>query len=547
MVINNTADVYYRLSKDDLKGGDESSSISNQRLIVEKFCSENGIVIIKEFVDDGYSGSNFDRPGFKAMLDHVERHKIAMVITKDLSRLGRDMTESSRYAEEYFPEHNVIYIAVADNFSSDQNNSFSPFLFAFNDFYLRDTSRKIRNVLSSKREKGEYCCCAPFGYMKDPMDKTKLIPNPETAGIVQRIFHLAEEGKGSHTIADILTKEGVVTPSIYKLNGDYNSKAAARANTQWTHTTVKRMLQNKVYIGHTILGKQKKISYKSKKKKNLPETEWIIHENTHPPLVSKETFATANNFLGINKKTWMGYENTRKSIFSGIVFCKNCGGALCSSGTVYKGEREKYWYLSCNNITNKKRPCTCGARIKYATLLNVVTSELNSLVSLSEKQIDDIVNGVVNEKTGIGAYNSIDQRLKALEKKSETLLMAIEKVYTDFANDIISADIHECLLSDYQRQYKDTKEQIMRLKNSEDTENRVKDAYNSFFSLVQEYSHFDNLSSEIVRTFIDRIEVGEKQLPPGYKIASHTNIPYKQEIVIYYRFIGDGKSIKLTA
>lgn len=545
MVIKNTADVYYRLSKDDLRGGDESGSISNQRVIVEKFCNEHGISIVREFVDDGYSGGNFDRPGFKAMLDHIEQEKIAMVITKDLSRLGRDMTESSRYAEEYFPEHDVVYIAVSDNFSSDQNNSLSPFLFAFNDFYLRDTSRKIRNVLGSKRENGEYCCCAPFGYMKNPADKTKLVPNPETAGIVQQIFHLAEEGKGSHTIADILTNEGIVTPSIYKLNGNYNSKSAERANPQWTHTTVKRILQNKVYLGHTILGKSKKINYKSKKKKSLPESEWSVHENTHQPLVSKETFETANNYIGIHKKTWREYDQIRKSIFSGVVFCKNCGGALCSSGTVYKGEREKYWYLSCNNITNKKRPCNCGARIKYATLIEIISAELNTLISLSKEQIDCMVDKLMKEQTGIGVFETKEKKLKVAQKKADDLLLAIKKLYKDYAAGIISEDIHNQLLSDYQQQYNDKKEQIKQLEKDEDVANSIKDSYELFYSLIQEHSHFDTLTSEIVRTFIDRIEVGEKQLPPGYKIASHTNIPCKQEIVIYYRFIGNGITLNL--
>ncbi len=547
MELRYTADVYYRLSKEDMNRGDESCSIGNQRMIVERYCRENNIVIVREFVDDGYSGGNFDRPGFKAMLEHIEKEKIGMVITKDLSRLGRDMTESSRYAEEYFPEHDVVYIAVTDNFSSKEINTFGPFLFAFNDFYLRDTSKKIRSVLTVKRENGEYCCCAPFGYMKDPSDKTRLIPNPETAGIVQHIFQLAAEGKGAHTIADILTSEHAVTPSVYKLGGNYSCKAADTANDKWTHTTVKRILENRVYLGHTILGKSKKVSYKSKRKKPIPEAEWTVHENTHQALVSQEAFDTANAYLGMHKKSWREAENVRKSVFSGVIFCKNCGGSLCSSGTVYKGEREKYWYLSCNNITNKKRPCTCGARIKYATLMELVKRELNSLIDLSKEEIDAIIDSAVREETGSGIYDSAEQQLKVARKKAENLLRTMQKLYTDLADGAIDADVQQQLIADLQQQYRTVKEQIDRLENDKESTSDLRTAYESFFKLVSAYNHIETLTPEIVRTFIDRIEVGEKRLPPGYRIASHDNIPYRQEIDIYYRFIGAGNALERGA
>ena len=546
MELRYTADVYYRLSREDLNRGDESCSISNQRMIVERYCRENDIVIVKEFVDDGYSGGNFDRPGFKAMLEHIEKEKIGMVITKDLSRLGRDMTESSRFAEEYFPEHNVLYIAVADNFSSEETNTFSPFLFAFNDFYLRDTSQKIRNVLSVKRERGEYCCCAPFGYMKDPNDKTKLIPNPETAGIIQRIFQLATEGNGSHRIADILTEDHVVTPSVYKLNGNYHCKAAEKANDKWTHTTVKRILQNRVYLGHTVLGKSKKISYKSKRKKPIPQEEWTVHENTHQALVSVDAFDKANAFLGMHKKSWRDAEDIRKSIFSGIVFCKNCGASLCSGGTVYKGERDKYWYLYCNNITNKKHPCMCGARIKYANLVDIISKELNSMIALNESEIEEIIDEIMKAKTGDSIYDSEEQQLKNSQKKAENLLRAIQKVYSDFAAGTIDEDIHRSMLEELQQQYRSERERIEQLENNRSYSDDLKAAYESFYALIKGYSNFEVLTPEIVRTFIDRIEIGEQQLPPGYQIASHDSIPVIQDIIIYYRFIGAPDSLQFN-
>ena len=203
------ADAYYRLSVEEANGG-ESSSITNQRSIVRQYCEDNGITIVKEFVDDGFSGSNFDRPGFSQMIAHLKDGLANMVITKDLSRLGRDMTESSYYAETYFPENQIHYIAISDNFDSNEVNIMAPFQFAMNDVYLRDTSRKIKQVINQKRTKGEYCACPPFGYMKNK-DGTALEPDPKTAPIVQKIFAMAHDGKSARAIATALTENGAMS------------------------------------------------------------------------------------------------------------------------------------------------------------------------------------------------------------------------------------------------------------------------------------------------------------------------------------------------
>ena len=181
---------YYRLSQEEANEG-QSSSILNQEKIVKDYCVRNGIVLLESFIDDGWSGGNFERPGFQKMMRALESGKANMVITKDLSRLGRDMRESSYYAEQFFPEHQIHYIAIADNFDSELENVMAPFQFAMNEVYLRDSSRKVRDVFKMKRSKGEYCACAPFGYKKDPKDKSRLIPDEETAPIVAQIFRSA--------------------------------------------------------------------------------------------------------------------------------------------------------------------------------------------------------------------------------------------------------------------------------------------------------------------------------------------------------------------
>lgn len=534
------ADAYYRLSVEEANEG-ESSSIKNQRSIVRQYCEDHGITIVSEFVDDGYSGSNFDRPGFNSMLAHLNEGLANMVITKDLSRLGRDMTESSHYAETYFPEHGVHYLAISDNFDSDEINLMAPFQFAMNDVYLRDTSRKIKQVLNQKMNKGEYCACPPFGYMKDPRNGGKLIPDPMTAPIVQKIFALAESGRSAHAIANILSDEGCITPLKYRVlyRDRFSEKGAARAADRWNHTTVKRILKNQVYLGHTLLGKTKKASLKSKKKVNVPQEEWHITKNTHMPLVTQEQFDKAQYYMGMNTKSWRENEKCRSSIFNGITFCANCGGAMCSAGSVYKGEREKYWYLSCNNIPKRsKNHCEHGARIKYSDLLEIVKNDLNQLISLSDEDIKEITNEALKRSGQVNIYESAEANQKAIEKRLETIDKIVIKLYSDNAAGIISDDMLGKMVTEFSQEATNLKNQLAKIQNQQSAGNEIVDNYEKFFRLVKQYTHIDELTEEIVRTFIERIEIGKKELPEGYQLAGK-NVPYTQQIKIYYRFIGN--------
>lgn len=534
------ADAYYRLSVEEANEG-ESSSIKNQRSIVRQYCEDHGITIVSEFVDDGYSGSNFDRPGFNAMLAHLNKGLANMVITKDLSRLGRDMTESSHYAETYFPEHGVHYLAISDNFDSDEINLMAPFQFAMNDVYLRDTSRKIKQVLNQKMNKGEYCACPPFGYMKDPRNGGKLIPDPMTAPIVQKIFALAESGRSAHAIANILSDEGCITPLKYRVlyRDRFSEKGAARAADRWNHTTVKRILKNQVYLGHTLLGKTKKASLKSKKKVNVPQEEWHITKNTHMPLVTQVQFDKAQYYMGMNTKSWRENEKCRSSIFNGITFCANCGGAMCSAGSVYKGEREKYWYLSCNNIPKRsKNHCEHGARIKYSDLLEIVKNDLNQLISLSDEDIKEITNEALKRSRQVNIYESAEANQKAIEKRLEAIDKIVIKLYSDNAAGIISNDMLGKMVTEFSQEATNLKKQLAKIQNQQSAGNEIVDNYEKFFRLVKQYTHIDELTEEIVRTFIERIEIGKKELPEGYQLAGK-NVPYTQQIKIYYRFIGN--------
>lgn len=530
------ADIYLRLSREEANSG-ESQSIANQRNIIRQYCKDNSITIAREFVDDGYSGSDFRRPGFQELLRHIETGLVNTVITKDLSRLGRDMSESSYYAESFFPEHDIHYIAISDGFDSNEVNMMAPFQFAMNDVYLRDCSRKIRQVLENKRKRGEYCACPPFGYMRDPKDKTAIIPDPSTAPIVQYIFELATKGHSAHAIANILTDESRITPLKYRVmyRDNFCDKGAARATDAWNHTTVKRILKNQIYLGHTVLGKTKKASVKSKKKVSIPQEEWTITYNTHTPLITQEVYDTAQYYIGMNTKSWNKYDRVRKSVFNGLVFCENCGSALCSSGSVYKGEREKYWYLSCQNIPRRSaHHCEHGARIKYADLVEIVKSELNHFISLSKEDIDDII-GFAIKSNSMNIYQEQDS-LNSIEKRISDIDNIILKLYNDNALGKITDEQLSSMVLKLNNESTSLKERAKKIQKKAN-EFPIDEAYKTFFHLIEHYNHIDELTPEIVRTFIERIEVGEKILPDGYKVASHS-IPFRQNVRITYRFIG---------
>lgn len=538
--------IYLRLSNEDKRLG-ESGSISNQRKILENYCKAHNIVIANEFVDDDYSGGNFNRPGFQAMLKALDTDaRVNMVITKDLSRLGRDMSESSYYAERYFPEHGIRYLAIYDNFDSEEENFLAPFQFAINDVYLRDSSKKIKTALHTMMDRGEYCFRAPYGYKKSPDDNHLLLPDENTAPVVKRIFRMASQGYSTWAIAEALTMDNVFPPLKYrvlKIEG-INSGNAAMMSDAWNNTTVKRILKNPVYLGHTVLGKSKKVSPKSDVKLSLPENQWRVTLNTHEALVSSEDFEKASKFLGKRTKAFEQYEHVRKSVFGGIAYCATCGAAMCSSGTVYNGEREKYWYLTCQNIPKRsKNRCEHGARIKYEVLTEVILRELNELVSLTDKQKREITLGAMKVAGDEGTIKENKRRIKDCQDRLNAIDSMTVKLYEDmYAGRLEEARAHR-LLDKYNAESEELTASIQELESQTENVEETKARYDKFFALTKRYSQVEELSPEILSTFIDRIEVEPKRYPPGAVVSPKSKTPYEQTIHIYYKFIGEKPEI----
>ena len=530
---------YLRLSNEEAQGG-ESSSITNQRMIVQNYCKQNGIALVREFVDDGYSGGNFDRPAFQEMMRQLEQGKANTVITKDLSRLGRDMREASYYAEQFFPEHSIHYIAIGDNFDTERENIMAPFLFAMNEVYLRDGSRKVKDVLRSKRESGQYCACPPYGYRKDREDKHRLAPDEQTAPVVQRIFERAAKGDSSRKIALDLNSDGVIPPLKYRVlyRDEFSREGAARASDVWNYTTVKRILKKPVYLGHTLLGKSKKVSVKSKKKVPVPRDDWAVTENTHPPLVTKQLYERAQQNLGRGSRDYRAYDQVRKSIFSGIAVCAKCGYSLCSCGTVYKGEREKYWYLSCTHQRQDiAEPCT-GVRVRYADLLEVVRQELNSLLALTDKQVNKLVKEALRQAGTTENPKVLRQRREKIEARIATIDKIVTKLYTDnAAGDLDDARLRR-MVADLEKESVGLQATLDSLAVSRSAV-EIESSYDNFFALARAYTQIQELDRETLLTFVERIEVGPKEYPDGIVKATHRNQPYRQSIRIFYKFIGE--------
>ena len=530
---------YYRLSQEEAQDGQSSASIINQKKIVEAYCAQRGIVLLDSFVDDGWSGSNFERPGFQKMMKALQAGKANMVITKDLSRLGRDMREASYYAEQFFPEHQIHYVAIADNFDSELENIMAPFQFAMNEVYLRDGSRKVKDVLRMKRSKGEYCACPPFGYKKDPRNRDRLIPDEETAPIVAQIFQRSAAGDSCIKIAQDLTAAGVITPLKYRVlyRDNFSDTGAARATDCWNYTTVKRIVKNQVYLGNTLLGKTRKASIKSRKKISIPQEDWAITSNTHEPLVDQMTFDRAQANLGKGSRDYRQYDHVRKSIFGGIAVCSRCGYSLCSSGTVYKGEREKYWFLSCNHKSKRfENPCE-GVNIKYADLLEVVRQDLNSLIKLSDKEISKLVNQVLEEINDESAKKVREAKIEKAKARLNVINRTIGKLYTDNAEGKLADSRLEVMVADLEKEASGL-EKALEVLCAPPPDDDIRSNYKRFFDLAKQYSTVEVLDRDTLLTFVEKIEVGPKLLPDGYVKAPRKNAAYQQSVKIYYKFIG---------
>ncbi|MBP3920555.1 MAG: recombinase family protein [Bacilli bacterium] len=499
--------IYIRLSQEDKdkKYESDSESVINQKELLKNYVKNNNFNLVKEYVDDGFSGTDFERPGFQRMLEDINNKKINCVIVKDLSRLGRDHVMTGYYIETFFPENNIRFISILESFDSFKNqasNDSSTFIIACNDYYSKQNSIKIRNVLNEKRKNGKFVGSLPcYGYMRDPEDKGHLIPNPETAPIVKKIFKWRADGIGPTEIATRLNKAHVVTPSGYKKT-NYSSRLIDRDN--WNISTVKKILINRIYTGDLVQHTQTKVSYKSKKKITLDEKLWIVVENIHEALVDKDTFDYVNNLRKRNTRNYEIKTDREKRLLEGKLFCKECGNRL----TVLYRKKLDYWSVNCNRYSRDPVRGRCYSHFyPYNYLEDQVLEQINKSISklieeLDLKELNDEVVKSVYKET-----SNIDRTIKNLEIEKEKITKRINTLYDDRCEGIISVETYKELAKESETKLKEINGLI---DNEGIKKYKIKNKVNvlpDYTKKIKKLLDLNKPKKELIDTLVDKIVI----------------------------------------
>ena len=529
------AALYMRLSRED--GENESASITTQRKMLTAFAKENNFIIYDEYIDDGYTGTNFDRPSFNRMINDIEENKINTVITKDLSRLGRDYITAGQYTEVYFPQKQVRYIAINDGYDSENavNNDIAPFKNVINEMYARDISKKIRSSFTVKMKEGNYIGnFAPYGYCKDTENKNHFLINEETAPIVKEIFYMASKGHKPADIAKHLNMKNIPSPLAYRCNKYHLDINKYKTDGEWRAGTISRMLKNIVYIGHMAQGKTTKVSFRLKTTIAKSKDDWFVVENTHAPIIDKETFETVQRYSqnrAYNKK------NNFINIFSGIAKCADCGKNISSVGTRKKGSTAN---LECGAYKLKGAKACTNHFIDYDVLYKIVLDTLKEQISLSEQDKKEILNEVLKENSKAQRQNKTVDEIEKLQKKIKQADSKIEKIYDDNFSGRLSNDNFNKLLEKYENESKLLSEKLKQCQKNakiQQSKSLEKQAYQKYFNLLNEYSDIKELNSELLFKLIERIDVYQ-----GHYEKSGNKKIKRQKIKIYFRFIGKSET-----
>lgn len=506
--------IYIRLSRED---GDnlESESITNQRDILLNYVNNvNELVYVDEYVDDGYSGSNFDRPGWQRLIRDIENKKINTVITKDLSRMGRDYISMGNYIEKEFPEKSIRYIALNDDIDTLYETpglEYLQFKLMFNDFYIKDGSKKIRRVLKSKKEQGQYTGWKGiYGYKRDPNNKHKLIVDENVRPIIERMFNLAKEGKSPRQIANIFSNEKIPTPSVY---ANLNRGRKSTAYELWCPRTIDELLVNPTYIGHLTQGRRKKVGYKSKKEVRVPKEDWIIVKDTHEAIIDVETFNTVSSFLKKNKNNPDGKSTY---LLRGFLYCKECGHSI----GVNPSSDGKRKYCACCYYTSYSKYNVCTPHsMNYDKLENAV---LNSIKDICKTYIDSSTfeSKVEEAKKQTSIRDKLKKEMNDIDNKIIQTTNNYDKLYVDKLNGIIT-------LEQYNRLTFKFNEEIENLKLKRDDlasqlnnigSNDYKKEKEETIKRINEFLTFDKPPRELLVNLIDKIEISEdKRVEINYK------------------------------
>lgn len=521
--------LYCRLSQEDLHAG-ESGSIQNQKMILQKYAEEHHFLNLKFFIDDGASGVSFERRGLQEMLREVESGHVGTVITKDLSRLGRNYLKTGELIEIIFPENEVRYIAINDGVdTAGDDNEFAPLRNWFNEFYARDTSRKIRAVKQAQAQKGERVngeC--PYGYLIDPDNKNHLVPDPETAPIVKQIFSLYVKGGRLCDIQKWLADNKILTVGAlrYKRTGQARYYNASLMPYSWPDKTIYDMLARQEYLGHTITAKSHTVSYKCKKTKRNPEEKRYFFPNTHEALVDEETFELAQKRLATKHRPTKTKEI---DLFSGLLFCGDCGHKMYLQQGVSVPER-KHAY-TCGNYRNRPRKMTqCSTHyIRKSVIAELVLADLQRVLSFVEHHEKEFIRTAteLGNKEALKASEQEQKELAASQARLAEIDTVFRKLYEDNALGKLSDEQFVFMTSGYEEEKKTLKERTAVLGGQIQAAKEHNSDVKKFVQLVKKYTQIKELTYENVHEFIERILI--------YELDRKTST---RKIEIFYNFVG---------
>lgn len=518
--------LYCRLSRDDELQGD-SNSIVNQKNILSKYAKENGFKNTQFIVDDGYSGTNFNRPGWNELLDLIENNKVETIIVKDMSRLGRDYLKVGFYTEVMFVEKNIRFIAINNGIdSSNQNDSdFTPFLNIINEWYAKDTSKKIRTVMKAKGESGKYLTTRPpFGYTKCPDDKTKWIVDDEAAQVVKMIFDLCLDGYGTSQIARILKDRKILTPFSY-----WNSKGQAFKCSEnpynWSADTIAGIIEKKEYLGHTVNFKTYKQSYKSKKKCTNPEEKQLVFENTHEAIIDVDTWERVQE---LRKNKRRPSRTGKTNMFSGIAYCADCGQKLYYCTTNYFESRQDHFVCS----TSRKGKEYCSTHFIRAVVLEKgVLAHLKYVIGYVanyENQFREIIGA--RQKAEVKKEISAKKKLLAkCENRINELNRLFKNIYEDKTKGVLSENRFQMLANDYEQEQKEFELKIVSLSAEISKTEEQSDNLERFISKIHKYLNLQELTPIILNDMVKRVYVHAPETIDGKRT---------QQIDICYDLVG---------
>lgn len=537
--------LYSRLSRDDESIGD-SLSIVNQKAMLEKYAEQNGFSNIAHFSDDGYSGGNFDRPDWIKLIEEIEKGNVATVISKDMSRIGRDYLQTGFYTEVFFREKNVRFIAIANSIDSQNKESgeFAPFLNIMSEWYLRDASRKVKASHKARGMSGKRLTFkAIYGYMSDPNDKDKWIIDTEAAPVVRRIFDLTIEGKGPTQIARILHDEKIERPSYYLYQKgivNYENSYDHSEPYAWSTNTIAHIIEKQEYMGHTVNFRTYKDSYKDKQAKENPKENWQIFENTHPAIIDPETWETAQRCRKTVRRTDHGEANP----LTGLVFCADCGAKLYNHRQPYPTSyvnKEGYnctrapkdiYACSTYNLTGRKynRRCT-NHQIRTVVLRELALDAIKSVSGFVKTNEAEFIKQV-RETSAVKqdeAAKSHKKRIAKEQKRVVELNTIIKKLYEDSTTGKLTDKRFELLSADYEREQAELEQSIEALQAELDSFNADSVKADKFIELVKKYTDFSELTPTMIHEFIEKIVVHEADKSSGER---------QQQVDIYLNFIG---------